>query len=155
MTLKNFADNLAVFAITLWVGGLWAIGYMAAPTLFANLPDRALAGMLAGKLFTLIAYIGMACGFYLLIFRLARMGVAALKQKVFWLVLVMLVLTIAGHFGIQPVIAGLKAQAMPREVMESAFRSRFATWHGVASIVYLVESLLGLWLIFQHKAGSR
>lgn len=137
------------------MGGLWAIGYMAAPTLFANLSDRALAGMLAGKLFTLIAYVGMACGFYLLIFRMAKMGVTALKQMVFWLVLVMLLLTIAGHFGIQPVLDGLKAQAMPREVMESAFRSRFATWHGVASIVYLVESLLGLLLIFQHKAGSR
>ena len=153
--MKNLADNLSLIAVTLWVGGLWAIGYIAAPMLFSALADRALAGMLAGRLFTIMAYVGMACGFYLLLFRLFNAGIAAFQQKAFWLVRVMLLLTVAGHFGIQPVLDSLKAQALPREVMESAFRSRFATWHGVASIVYLLESLLGLLLVVQQKAASR
>ena len=61
LPLKNFADKLQFVAITLWVGGLWAIGYIVAPSLFAHLDDRALAGMLAGKMFTLMAYIGLGC----------------------------------------------------------------------------------------------
>ena len=47
------------------VGSLWAIGLIAAPTLFSVLSDNTqLAGLLAGKMFTLTAYVGMACAFY-------------------------------------------------------------------------------------------
>ena len=56
--MKNLADNLALIAVTLWVGGLWAIGYLAAPVLFSALSDKMLAGMLAGRMFSLIEYIG-------------------------------------------------------------------------------------------------
>jgi hypothetical protein len=31
--------------------------------------------------------------------------------------------------------------------MNSLFKERFETWHGVASAVYLIESLLGLALV--------
>ena len=45
---------------TVFVGGLFAIGYFTAPVLFAQLSDRTLAGNLAGTLFTLVALFGMA-----------------------------------------------------------------------------------------------
>lgn len=151
--MSRFADKLALVAITLWVGGLWAIGYLAAPVLFSALADKTTAGMLAGKMFTLVAYIGMACGFYLLIHRLAGFGSSALRQWFFWATLVMLLLAIAGHFGIQPILDGLKTQALPKGVMESMFRDRFARWHGVSSIVYLVQSVLGLVLVLAPRKG--
>lgn len=151
--MNRFADKLALIAITLWVGGLWAIGYLAAPVLFASLGDKTLAGMLAGKMFTWVAYVGMGCGVYLLIYSLAAIGSRALKQGFFWVVLVMLLLTIAIHFGIQPILAGLKEQALPKEVMESVFRDRFARWHGISSIGYLIESLLGLVLVLTPRRG--
>ncbi|MDD5240120.1 MAG: DUF4149 domain-containing protein [Sulfuricella sp.] len=151
--MNRFADKLSFFAITLWVGGLWAIGYLAAPMLFASLDDKGLAGMLAGRMFTWTAYVGMACGSYLLIHRLAVFGGSALKQGFFWAVLLMLLFTVAGHFGIQPVLAGLKEQALPKEVMESLFHDRFARWHGISSIVYLFESLLGLVLVLAPRRG--
>lgn len=151
--MNRFADKLSFFAITLWVGGLWAIGYLAAPVLFASLDDKALAGMLAGRMFTWIAYVGMACGSYLLIHRLAVFGVSALKQGFFWAALLMLLFTVAGHFGIQPILAGLKEQALPKEVMESMFHDRFSRWHGISSIVYLLESLLGLVLVLAPRRG--
>lgn len=153
--MKNFSDNLSLIAITLWVGGLWAIGYIAAPVLFAAMPVKMLAGMLAGKMFTVMAYIGMGCGVYLLAHRLFRFGVTALKQGFFWAALVMLLLTLAGHFGIQPILEALKEQAMPRDVMQSVLRDRFAAWHGVSSVLYLIQSLLGLVLLLKQKAGSR
>jgi len=50
--MHRFAEHLYSIVITLWVGALWAIGYLAAPTLFHVLDDRALAGKVAGQLFT-------------------------------------------------------------------------------------------------------
>ncbi len=151
--MQNWSDKLALVMITLWVGGMWAVGYLVAPTLFYTLHDnRMMAGELAGKMFTLIAYLGMASAFYLMIQRLVRFGTTALKQGFFWAVFVMLLLTLAGHFGIQPIIASLKAQAMPADIMDSVFASRFKTWHGVASIAYLVQSLLGLVLVLKARS---
>lgn len=150
--MKNLASYLFAIAIVLWVGSLWAIGFIAAPTLFSVLTDNPqLAGMLAGKMFTPTAYIGMACGFYVLIYRLAVDGSAALKQGFFWIALVMLALTLAGHFGVQPIIQSLKVQGGAAEVMQSVVASRFARWHGIASILYMMQSLLGLVLVLKQR----
>lgn len=149
----TLSDSLALILITAWVGGLWAIGYLAAPALFYTLGEnRQLAGNLAGTMFTWVAYLGLSSGIYLLAHRVARFGLNAFKQAFFWAALVMLLLTLFGHFGVQPMIAQLKAQAMPADVMNSVFRDRFATWHGVASIAYLIESLLGLVLVFRARS---
>ncbi len=149
--MKNLSAKLALVTLTLWVGSLWAIGYIAAPTLFSALSDRQLAGMLAGKLFPITAYVGMACGLYLLFYRLATEGARAFKQGFFWIVLTMLVLTLIGHFGIQPIIQHLKVQGGTAEVMHSVVASRFARWHGIASILYLIQSLLGLALVLKNR----
>ena len=112
-----------------------------------------MAGNLAGEMFKWVAWLGIACAAYLLLFLLARRGFAALKSSVFWLALVMLGLTIAGYFGIAPILAQLKADALPRQVMESALRDRFATWHGISSGLYLLESLLGVALVVLQGRG--
>jgi len=150
--MRSFADALHSVAVTLWVGGMWVVGFVVAPLLFSRLSDRVLAGMLAGRLFAIIAFIGIACAAYLLIYRLMRFGAAAFKQSFFWIVLLMLVLILVGEFGVQPILESLKAQALPKEVMASVFRKRFDTWHGVASGLYVIESLLGIALVvLQNK----
>jgi len=152
--MRKLADALQSIAATLWVGGLWVTGYVVAPVLFATLNDRALAGLVAGRLFSLLAWVGMACAAYLFIYRLARYRAGALRQGLFWIVIVMLALTLAGEFGVQPVMAALKQQAWPSPVMESALRDRFALWHGVSSVIYLIESLLGAALIILLGRGK-
>ena len=152
--MRTLTEAIYAIALTLWIGGLWAVGYLVAPTLFYTLADRALAGMVAGKLFTLIAYVGIACAVYLLLYRLVRFGGASFKHAIFWIVLLLLVLTLAGEFGVQPILASLKDQALPKGVMESVFRDRFAAWHGVASVLYLIQSVLGILLVWLH-ARSR
>lgn len=142
--------RLSLIIMTLWAGALWMTG-ISAYVLFDSLQDKQMAGMLAGKLFTVVSYIGMASGFYLLIQRLVQDGTAALKQAFFWAVLVMLVLVLAGHFGIQPVLEGLKSQAFPADVMQSVFADRFRNWHGVASVAYLVECLLALVMVLKAR----
>jgi hypothetical protein len=150
--MKRLPDLLSAWAVALWVGGLWAVGYLAAPVLFHQLDDRVLAGMLAGRMFAAMAWVGIVCGVWLLLFRLMRFGGGAFRQVFFWIAALMLLLTLAGHFGIQPVMARLKEAAMPTDVMESLFRDRFATWHGIASVVYLVQSLLALALVAKQNS---
>ncbi|MEF8714230.1 MAG: DUF4149 domain-containing protein [Accumulibacter sp.] len=154
--MRRLADALYDVMLTLWVGGLWAIGYLVAPTLFVVLgSDRQTAGMLAGKLFELMGWVGLACASYLLLFMLLRSGSAVMRRWRFWLLLLMLVLTAVSLFGLQPLLAQLKADALPREVMESVLRNRFAAWHGVSSILYLVQSVLGLLLVTSAGRGAR
>ncbi len=154
--MRRLADALYDVALTLWVGGLWTIGYLVAPTLFAaRSADRQKAGLLAGQLFELIGWVGLACGTYLLLFVVVRMGAIALRRWNFWLLLVMLLLTAISLFGLQPLLAQLKADALPREVMESVLRNRFAAWHGVSSILYLVQSVLGLLLVTRFGRGAK
>ena len=153
--MRRISEAMYLFAITLWVGGLWAIGYMAAPVLFAQLADRQLAGMLAGKMFALIAWIGLGASVYLVIFLLGRWRFRIFRLAVFWLVILMATMAALQLFGIQPLMEQLKLDALPREVMESVLRDRFATWHGVSSILYLMQSLLGLWLVVWSERGLR
>jgi hypothetical protein len=63
----------------------------------------------------------------------------------------MLLLVLAGQFVLQPILADLKAQALPLDVMKSALASQFMTWHGISSILYLIQSLLGIALVLDRR----
>jgi hypothetical protein len=151
--MRKLASALYSIAVAAWVGGLLAIGFIAAPVLFTQLADRSVAGNLAGAMFTVTAWVGLACGAYLILFVLFAKGWRAFQSGVFWIVLLMVCLTVAGHFGVQPILAQLQADALPRRVMESALRDRFTTWHGVSSALYLVQTLLGIWLVIVQERG--
>ena len=148
--MNRWSDKLALIVVTLWAGSLWAIGGLAAPTLFRVIPTSYLAGLVAGKMFTLVAYVGMASAAYLLIHRIIRFGAGVFKQGFFWIVVVMLLITLLGHFGIQPVIAEIKMQASA-DIVQGVFADRFRTWHGIASIAYLVECILGVALVLRAR----
>ena len=152
--MGKLASALYSLAIAAWVGGLLAIGFIAAPVLFTQLADRSVAGNLAGGMFTVMAWVGIGCGAYLILFVLFGKGWRAFQSGVFWIVLLMLALTVAGHFGVQPILTQLQAEALPRRVMESALRDRFTTWHGVSSALYLVQSLLGIALVILQERGK-
>ena len=154
--MRALAGSLPTIVLTFWVGALWTMGTLVAPTLFRVLPDRMLAGAAAGRMFSLMGYVGLACGTLLLVHAIARSGREAFRRPFAWLVLTMILLTAIGEFGIQPVLAGLKQQTTPLDVMQSPLRDRFATWHGVASSVYLLNCVLGLALVIVHyRAASR
>ena len=147
--MKYIAHHIASLAITAWVGGLWAIGYIAVFILFRAQPDKQLAGMLSGQMLVVVSYIGVVCGTYLLLYRLAISGKAAVREWMFWLVVAMLAITLLLQFGIYPLLADIKLQAQSPDVMQSALAPRFKMWHGISSILYLVESLLGAALVIK------
>jgi len=154
--MRQLASALYSIAVAVWVGGLLAIGFIAAPVVFAQIADRGVAGNLAGAMFSVTAWVGLACGGYLILFVIVAKGWRAISSAVFWIVLLMLALTVAGHFGVQPILEQLKADALPRRVMESALRDRFATWHGVSTGLYVAQALLGIALaILQERGRAR
>ena len=142
--------RINLIVVTLWVGALWMTG-LTAYVLFNTLQDKQLAGSLAGKLFTIVGYIGLASGLYLLIQRLLDYGTGALKQSYFWAIFVMLLLILAGHFGVQPILAQLKIDALANNITQTVFADRFKTWHGVASVAYLLQCLLGFVLVLKVR----
>lgn len=153
--MRRVAEGLYQIVLTLWVGGLWVVGYVVAPVLFASLAERQLAGMLAGKLFAIIGWIGLVAAVYLLVFMLIRQGGRSFRSPLLWLVLLMVLMAAAQLFGIQPLMDQLKLEALPREVMESVLRDRFAAWHGISSILYLLQSMLGACLVVWSARGLK
>ncbi len=123
--------------LTLWAGSMWTVGYLVAPTLFAVLDDRQLAGMLAGRLFGIVAYLGLVCGVLLLIGQVIRSGWRGWRV---YALIVMLAVTAFGEFVLQPRMAALKAQG-------GAGAESFAMLHGVSSTLFLIVSILALALV--------
>jgi len=147
--MQTWIDKFAIILLTLWVGSLWAIGGIAAPVLFYKIHDTQLAGQLAGEMFKLLAYFGLFAGVVLLLHSLMKQGGRAFKQGYIWLIIIMLLLTVAMHFGIAPILAQLKQDALPADVMNSVFANRFERWHGVSSAAFMLQSLLGLWAVLK------
>ena len=123
--------------LTLWVGSLWAVGFIVAPVLFSELDDRALAGSLAGSLFTLTRYLGLACGAMLLVLNGLRYRGINWRAIVF---VSMLVLVVIGQFVVTPMVAELRLQGLTDT-------PRFGQLHGMASVLFLLTSVLGLLLV--------
>ena len=123
--------------LTLWVGSLWVAGFVVAPLLFTELDDRALAGTVAGSLFTLTSYIGLVCGSLLLAFN----GMVFRRGN--WraaVIVCMLLLVIVGQFVITPMVVELRVQGLTDS-------PRFGQLHGLAGVLYSITSVLGLVLV--------
>lgn len=128
--------------LALWVGGMWAIGYLAAPVLFATLDDRQLAGLLAGEMFEWMNTVGLVIGPLLLISNRIRCRVGIDRRAV--ALVLMLVIILLNQYGISPMMAEMKAGGLPAGSDEAA---QFARLHGIASFFYLINSLLGIGLV--------
>lgn len=147
--MKNLPHHLATLLATAWVGSLWAIGYLAAPLLFAAQPDKQLAGTLAGQMFTWVSYLGTGSGIYLLWHRLRFFDRSPVSTQIVWIIGCMLLITLILQCGVQPMMAELKAQVLPLDVMQSTLAGRFKALHGISQIVYLIESVLGAFLLIK------
>lgn len=122
---------------------MWAIGYIAVPMLFSLLDDRMLAGMLAGRMFTAISYLGLVCGTLLVISTLLfNTGKNCIRSWRWWLLLGMLILVGLGQFLLQPMMAELRGLELIGEIAE-----RFNRLHGISATLFLFTSLAGLILV--------
>lgn len=135
---------------TLWAGSLWTVGYLVAPVLFSTLSDRVLAGTIAGSIFRIEAWLSVGCGLVLLAM-VAFDDASRERRNLLRLIVVMLLCVVVGYFGLQPWMAALREAAGPSSVMEGAARTQFGILHGVASLIYLFQSVLALVLVLKVR----
>ena len=126
--------------LTIWVGGMWSIGYVVVPVLFKML-DKSMAGNVAAQLFTIMSYIGILAATVLIINILANSGFNSRHWQL-WTIIFMLLIIIIGQFVIQPMMAELKAAGI-----QESNAAQFAKLHGTASVLFLINSLAGLVLV--------
>ncbi len=126
--------------LTIWVGGMWAIGYIVAPVLFKML-DKSVAGNVAGQLFSIMSYIGIFCAVALIIIVIMKQGFSYQHWQLLTLV-GMLVLVLIGQFVLQPMMTELKAAGLSGDNA-----AQFGKLHGISSVLFLVNSIAGLALV--------
>ncbi len=142
--------NIQRIVLTLWIGGLWTVGYLVVPVLFHHLQSPLLAGRVAGELFTLMSWFGLAS---VLVLTTIYSFLDRAKWRFLVLFLVAVIIAI-NLFYLIPETTGLRDMAA--DVLEKGTRNhnRFAMLHGIASGLYLLVSLLGLLLVIRQPEKS-
>ncbi len=139
--------------ITFWVGAIWVVGYVVAPTLFAML-ERSVAGDVAGRLFSYVSMIGFICGGLLLCFALLLdRPLGWLRCWNIWILAAMLTITIFSEYVVSPQLAELRLAAGGELIPNTPLQRRFAKLHGVSGTLFVVNSLLALVLLVR-SGGS-
>lgn len=144
--------RLRLLIAALWVGSIWTIGFVVAPTLFAMLADRNAAGAIAGGLFRIEAWLSLGCGLLLLLLHRMARGQGTADPWSSRLIIGMLLCTLVGYFVLQPFMAELRTAVGVDGVMTQEARARFEVLHGVSSALYLMQSLLGGALLWKFAA---
>ena len=145
-------QRLFVLIAGVWVGSLFTVGYLVVPTIFANLQDRQVAGMIAAAIFQVEAYLSVAVCLGLLIFaNLLIKRRVEYYRSIRWITLALLLCSLITCFGLIPYMDALRQEALLLgvPVMASPSASLFGRLHGVSSGLFLVQSLLGLWMVWR------
>ena len=140
--MVRMKNRLTTIALALWWGSLSASGGYVVPMLFANLPTPAMAGNLAGKLFSAQSWLSLACGGVVLLAirrnsdqASAKWSYGAIGIVAFGMLAALLI-----EFAIAPRILA---------------RDHLRLWHAVGSALYVVQWLcagLLLWRATRHPA---
>lgn len=143
-TLSSTANRVV---LGLWAGSLWTVGYLAAPTLFSVIDDRAVAGEVAGRLFLAEAVISVICGLLVLASPVLSKGFAALRQGTELLALLTLLLVVASEWLVG---AWIDASRLP----DGTPGPGFGLAHGVAAMLYLLASVTALAALWTSNRRS-
>ena len=124
----------AIMLAALWWGGLSALAFVAVPMLFATLDSPALAGPMAARLFTVLAWGTLLIGVVLLVLlRQPRPGDNLPSPEA---------LTLIGVVLFAMLLALLQEFAVAQRIVTArASGGNLRLWHGVGSAL-----VLGQWL---------
>ena len=150
--MHNTAQRVFVFILTLLVGSIITVGFIVTPTLFVTLSDRQVAGMVAGALFRIEGIISMILSLGLIVFAnlLIKRGCGHYKN-IRWYLLTMLICSVISAFIFEPMMDSLHEEALSQgfPVMLSTLAEAFGRLHTYSSILYLLQSLIGLVLLWR------
>ncbi|MDO8714090.1 MAG: DUF4149 domain-containing protein [Polynucleobacter sp.] len=146
------AQRIFILIAGLWVGSLLTVGYLVAPAIFSTMTDRQAAGMVAGSIFRLEAYLSMIVCIGLMVLANLLVNRSLHQFKIIrWLLLAMLFCSVAAAFVFIPWMNALRdnalAQGMP--VMLSPSAMLFGRLHGASSILFMIQSALGIFLVWR------
>ena len=119
---------------------MWTVGYIVTPVLFQML-DKSVAGNVAGQLFSIVSYIGIFSAVALVFNVIAQRGFSSRHWQL-WTLLFMLIIIAIGEFVLQPMMSDLKLLGLSGEAA-----TKFGRLHGIASVLFLLNSLVGLALV--------
>jgi hypothetical protein len=143
-----------LLSLVVWIGGLIFFAFVLAPTVFAVLPTRQLAGNVVSRSLGLLHWMGISCG---VVFAITSMidsrvvdGVVApfaLRNLVIYL---MLILTLVGMFGIASRMLVLREQMNPIDAVphDDARRVEFNRLHVWSTRIESSVLVLGLALLY-------
>ena len=145
--------------LSVGVGGMLVLAYVAVPIIFQQLPDRIIAGKLAGEVLVYSNYLSLLCFSLLILFALQKdfQTNDIVNSDKIYLVLLLCVfgLIVINQFIVFPNMRELKDLVAPLDVMLSPKRAEFVWWHGVSSVLYLTHSLLGIGALFAAYPNSK
>jgi hypothetical protein len=118
----------------LWAGSLWSLAWVTS-TLFYGQADRHLAGVLAGRLFSIETYVGLAVAVLALLL--------PVRTKFLWGYLA------AGLLAFNEWV--LKRIMSDAHLHGSKFGLGFGAWHGVSAVLYLIACLALLRLVWNEN----
>jgi hypothetical protein len=121
----------ALRTVPLWVAALWwgsltTLGFLVVPMLFMHLPSPAMAGSMAGKLFSAQTAVSVICGLLLLMLFRSNQVLAPvdIAQGATLFVVGGVLLALLVEFGVSPHIIA---------------RDNLALWHRVGTGMYVVQ----------------
>jgi hypothetical protein len=147
----GFVHGARLLVAVLWAGSLWALGFVAAPTVF-HMVGSVEAGNIVGALLERQAWIAMACAVVLAGLVSMASDLDARRRRALFIVIgAMLGCALVVYLGLQPAMARMREAAGPAGVRASADWTMFATMHGVSQVLHLVESVLGAVLVLKAR----
>ena len=121
----------ALHSVPLWVAALWwgsltTLGFFVVPMLFMHLPSPAMAGTMAGKLFSAQTAVSVVCGLILLVFFRSNQALAPvdIASSATLFVVGGILLARLVEFGVSPHIIA---------------RDNLALWHRVGTAMYVAQ----------------
>ena len=123
-------SRLTVLVAVAWIGALWTICGLVAPTLFAILDDRRLAGQIAGTFF--------AAAILILVAR--RFGGRLRDHRLAWWVAAAALLPLASELVLTPLMDAARA---------SGDMARFGALHGVSAALFAGACLAGIGVVLR------
>lgn len=111
--------------LVLWAGSLWSVALWVTPILFSAQPDRHLAGILAGRIFSVETYVALAAATFALLL--------PVRNRFMWGFVAAALLAL-NEWALRPFMVAARANG-------SAAGLTFGAWHGVSSVLYLAACL--------------
>lgn len=151
--LVTFSAILEIIAITIWVGGMAALAFIAAPAIFQSEPSREKAGRTFGLILKRFHWVAYACGMVILLAGALRWAgsfnhrLAASEVTRYVIALLMLALSLYSGLAVSRKLDRLR-ERMPngidRRPKDDPDRVEFNNLHRLSTTLMAFNLLLGL-----------